>query len=399
MTQKPGQTPDVFSLMATIKKELKVLPSNELSYYIAMLLASVQNESHPEQYKVLLEKAKILIHKLEEFYKHPEDAEKNIITVNKAVNELIEASAMQTIPHSIKRALIGICGATIALFSGIACGLIGFSAGLLSNYTLIGNIRGAGLGLFAGFVIGAFAGYHSPRTLVQSAIDTKIEFCIDNLSRLRDELSDRKTHEEYQSETKKYIIDTFFQEAPADKKEEQFQKFLKEPQKYQICTTTAGHVSPRLKGHLGHHSLIRFKINGKKDIPIEFGDRGKIPNFVDQSEKTRVVTGQKLFDMLVLDRMLQETHESGINSALRIYALAYDDCRTYIDKILIGTGQDPTKIGRFSDHDTLLGRRVVAPLATFFSKTKDADLHSLIDDPDDEQFEITQHQYTGPTTF
>ena len=399
MTQKYGKTPDVLSLMATIKKELKTLPSNEFSYYIAMLLASIQNESHPEQYKVLLENSQVLIHKLKQFYKHPEDAEKNIIPLTKAVNELIKASAMQTIPHSIKRALIGICGATIALFAGIACGLIGFSAGLLSNYTIIGNIKGAGLGFFAGFAIGAFTGYHSPRTLVQSAIDTKIEFCIDNLTRLRDELIDRKTHEEYQSETKNYIIDTFFQEVPADQKEEQFQKFLKEPQEYQVCTTTAGHISPSLKGHLGHHSLIRFKINGNKDIPIEFGDRGKIPNFVDQSEKARVVTGQKLFDMLVLERMLQETHESGINSALRIYDLGNDDCRTYIDKILIGTGQDPTKIGRFSDHDTLLGRRVVAPLATFFSKTRDADLHSLIDDPDDEQFDITHHQYTGPTTF
>ncbi|MDI1352346.1 MAG: hypothetical protein PSV35_06195, partial [bacterium] len=356
-------------LITDIKKELKKLPYNEFTYYISLLIASIQNEGAPEKHIILLNHTQQLINKIHFFYTNPEQTQHNIVAVTEAINNLINISNMHSPSQKRKHLLMNICGAAISLLLGLSFGLIGLTIGLLTDSNIIGNIKGAGLGFVAGFAVGSLVGYRIPTKLLQQPIHTKVEFCVNNLSRLRDELKDRKTHEEYQQDTKKYILDTFFSTVPSEQKENAFATFLKEEQAFQVCTTSAGHISNSLKGYLGHHSLIRFKINGIKDIPIEFGERRKTPNHVDQSEKPRIVIGHTLFAMLVLDRILQDTHSSNITKALRIYDVGNDDCRTYIDKILIGTGQEPTKISRFSDkNDTYIGRKIVAPLIGFFNK-------------------------------
>lgn len=379
-------------LITCIKTNIRTLPATEFNYYIALLLASIKNESHPENYLELLKKIAQLIVKINLFYSNNDPK-----VLTHAIDELIETSQMQTISHSIKRALLGICGVLFAILTSFIGGAAGLTVGFLSNYNIIGNIKGAGLGFISGFVVGFLVGYRAPTKLLQKNFDTKIEFCTDNLKRLRDEFEHRSTFEQYKIQTKNYIIETFFKNVPNAEKEQQFNEFLNSQQEYQICTTSAGHISKSLKGYMGHHALIQFEINGKKDRPIEFGERKKTPRHVDQSETTRQVTGQKLFEMLILDQRLQDTHQYNLSNALRIYSVGNDDCRTYIDKILIGTGQEPTKIGRFSENDTFIGRRVTVPLISFFSKTNQNELFCLIEKPDDEQFKITHHKYTLPS--
>lgn len=397
----PLQTQEeINSLIANVKTELNELPANEFTYYMAMLLVSIQSEAQPGKNRHVLEKTLPLIQNIKQFYNDPENLEQNIIQVTHAVNELINASATSTLSRKSKNALLKLCGAVLAMVTGITFGMAGLTAGLFLQNSLIVNVKGAGLGLLSGFTIGALIGYRSPTKLFCSSLDIKLSFCIDSITRLRDELKDRKTQEEYQIETKKYILDTFFVNVPEELKEAAFTEYLTKDQEFQICTNSAGHISASLKGHLGHHSLIRFKINGIKDIPIEFGDRIKTPNHVDQFEKPRKVSGQILFEMLTLDRMLQDTHKSTIKNAIRLYDIGSDDCRTYVDKILIGTGQEPTKIGRFShQNDTFIGRKLVAPVIGFFSKTNEKDLHRLIDNPEDEKFNITHCKYMGRTEW
>lgn len=381
------------SLIRHIQNEIQILPPTELSYYLALLLASIKNEPKPWESIELLKKVERLTKEIQFFYFDEDKSKNNLERLILATNDLIKASAMQSISHQTKRALLAISGIVLSIIYGVTGALLGLAAGLFSNYNLVGNVKGAGLGFIAGLALGVLTGYRMPVVALQSRKDTKIEFCIDNLTRLREELKDRKTIEDYQRETKQYILETFFKDTPLANREQVFKNFLDSWQAFQVCTTTAGHISPSLKGHLGHHTLIRFKINNVADVPLEFGDRAKTPNFVDQSEKPRKVRGQKLFDMLVLDRRLQDTHESNIRNAVRIYNIGSDDCRTYVDKILIGTGQAPTKIGRFSDKDSLIGRSIVAPTVRFFSRTREDELHSLIDNPDDPKFDISHHRY------
>ena len=390
MTTNQTET-ETQTLINTIKTSLSTLPFNEFTYYMNVLLASIKKEKNPEKHIELLQKALPLIGAVRTFYTDPENIEANIVTVNEAVKALITVSNMKTLPHKMKKALFGICGAIMAILAGVILGLSGFLVGVFSNYTIIGNIRGAGLGFLSGLAIGILIGSRGPMKLFQSAINTKIEFCCSNILRLQGELTERKSIEHYKLETKKYIINQFF-----EGKESLFNDFLTSEQQFQVCTTTAGHFSKRLKGHLGHHTLIRFSINNVTHLPIEFGDRKRTPIHVDQSEKPRNVTGQVLFEMLSLDRMLQDTHESNFTNGLRLYDIGSDDCRTYVDKILLGTGQDPTKIGRFNpQNDSIIGRRVVGPLIGFFSKTKETDLHGLIENPNDPKFDITIHYRQG----
>lgn len=393
-----GKTPkdETLLLIQEIKLSVKALPYNEFKYYLMLLLASIRNEPCPQKHKALLAKITPLIERIKQFYINPEDVDTNILNVTEALNELVEATRMQTITQRIKKIVLNICGAIIAIITGLIGCIVGIIMGFTSNYNVVGNIKGIGLGFVSGLALGVMVGYRIPKKLLQTQIDTKLEFCTDNLLRLHEELMERRTHEEYQNETKEYILNTFFPEIPEENREERFNAFLTEPQSFQICTTTAGHISSSLKGYLGHHSLIRFKINGIKDTPIEYGDRKRTPNFVDQSETPREVNGQTLFDMLALDRMLQDTHAYTIKKAIRIYDIGSDDCRTYVDKILIGTGQEPTKIGRFSQtNDAFVGRKIVKPLIGFFSKMQEDELYSLMDKPDDEMFEITQHTFMG----
>lgn len=385
---------EIHTLINEIKMQLSTLPFNEITYYMNVLLASIKNGKNPERHIELLQKTIPLINAVRMFYDDPENIATNIEAVNQAINTLISVSNMKTLPHTIKRALFGICGAIMAILAGVTLGFSGLLVGVFSNYTIIGNIRGAGLGFLSGLAIGILIGSRCPTKLFQSTIDTKVEFCCDNILRLQGELTGRKTIQQYELDTKKYIQDTFFKDT--SDKEEAFNNFLINTQKFQVCTKTAGHVSKQLKGHLGHHTLIRFSINNVTDLPIEFGDRNRTPKNVDQSEKYREVSGQVLFKMLSLDRMLQETHESNITNGLRIYDIGSDDCRTYVDKILLGTGQDPTKIGRFNPkNDSIIGRKVVGPLIGFFSKTNETDLHGLIDNPNDPKFEIMTHNKQG----
>lgn len=382
-------------------QNLKKLPPTEMHYYFALLVASIENEPNPEKHTHLIIKADEVIKKLNQYYEDIRNQAKPDLTeVTTALNELIIQSRMQATPHNVKMAILSVCSVVSGFIVGAIGAVSGFLAGLLSNYNVTGNLRASGLGFITGLALGAYAGSRCPNMVFQSSFERKLEFCINSIDKVGKELPTKKLYEEYAAETKQYILDVFFEDTPEDEKEAAFNAFLEsDNQQFQVSTTTAGFIDRELKGHLGHHNLIAYSINGKQDIPMEYGSRYKTPGFFDQNESPRVVTGKKLFDMLVLDRILQETYEYTLNGFLKDYDIGSNDCRTYVDKLLIGTGQAPTQINRFnSTTDKWTGTHIIGPIVRFFSKTQEMELKPLIkhykDDPNAPDPEIKARKWT-----
>lgn len=382
---------------------LKMLPPTELHYYFALLVASIENESNREKYVHLIDNANIAVEQLNKFYGDVNNQGKaDLEPVLNAINALIISSKTQNISHKIKKAILAVCSVLLGLVIGTVGAAVGFLGGLLSDYTIIGNIRSSGFGFLTGMLIGAFIGSRTIDLIFQSSFERKLEFCMMHLHKVGKELLSKKTYQEYEAQTKQFVLDTFFKETPEAEKEAAFNAFLSSTkEQFQVSTTTAGFVSSALKGHVGHHTLIAYSINGKYHIPMEFGIKAKkTPSFFDQNESKRVVTGKKLFDMLVLNNILQETYEYTFKGILIDYDLGSNDCRTYVDKLLIGTNQAPTRLPRFNSKiDKFTGNYIIGPIVRFFSKTNEMEMAPLIPhykaDPNEPDPVLTERKWTG----
>ncbi len=382
------------------RDKIQQLPLTEFSYYLSCLLACITNEENPEKYELLIKKSNKLVDALLDLYskpsKKPNEKGEDLEHVANCLEELTTAASPDC-SNKVIALISKVIGAFFGVIIGALLGLTGALVGGVYGFTKPlrgGWLYGPPLGFLSGFTLGFLVGYSFPSKLIYKNFTHKIDFCISSLERLLKELEDKKSHEQYYKETKIYILDTFYPNINEAGKEEAFKEFLNSNHQFQICTTTAGHITKRLKGFLGHHSLIRFKINGKTGRPIEFGNSKKTPNFVDQYEPPRTVSGTKLYEMLTLDRILQETHSEFID-AVKIYELGSNDCRNYINKILLGTGQEPTRISRFSKYtDKNPGYRVVRPLVSFFSRIKENEFDCFIENRDDEVFSVNAETRT-----
>lgn len=382
-----------------ILKTLKTLPPTEFHYYIALLVGSIENEPNPEKHQLLLATALHLTKTLSELYActSDEDRLKKQNEILLALNDLVGAAKMNTVSHSIKKALMGICGVVLAIFIGIHAAIGGFAIGLFTDYNVIGNLRGAWLGFAMGLGIGIHVGRKIPNKLFQSEFENKLEFTINSLQRVTEELQNRKTPEQYREETKQYVMKTFFKGTP-EEREIAFNEFLQTNQKFQVCSTAAGFIHAKLKGHVGQHSLIRFKIAGLDEMQtMEFNPSEKAPKFLNQLESEREVSGEKFFEMLVLNLILQETHQFSLSFMLSTYDVASNDCLTYDNKLLLGTGQPPTQQKSFNPKvDQWTSTNIVAPIMGFFSSTKGNELQPFLKHyEDNNKPEITCQKWEG----
>ena len=372
-----------------------------------MLLACLKNQKDSKNYQPLINRAEALVDALQALYADENisvnDKSAELINVIKSLEKLTnEAKPYRS--YKITHIISSILGGVTAIVLGLVFGIIGaFVGGIygIHDFFKENTIKNIGLGFVSGLTIGLVVGFRVPSKLLSKQFTHKIDFCLNNLQRLASEIPKHHSHDYYKQETKQYILNTFFADETTDKnnhdKDDIFKLFLKSEQQFQVSTTTAGHIAKTLKGYLGHHALIIFKINGKQHIPIESGLRKKSPNFVDQCEAPRKVSGEKLFNMLVQDRILQETHK-GINftNTNKIYEIGSDDCLSYVNKILIATDQEPTKITRFSKKtDKLAASKLVAPLISFYSKIKDNELHSLMKEPNAPMFDIESKAWSA----
>jgi hypothetical protein len=173
-------------------------------------------------------------------------------------------------------------------------------------------------------------------------------------------LSQKNNHLE---DIKKEVLEKYFHGNV-----EQFNIFLTEKQKYEILGTTVPFISERLKGTLGHHTFIKFKINDSAEpLLIEWG----LPSdkAVDFSQKElRETTGEQLINMLVMHRTLYPLHELSLKNIYNFtirYKAGITDCHTYIDKVLLASGEPESHIERFTPNDTFIGRFIGSAIRFF----------------------------------
>lgn len=383
--------------------KVKALPLTEFSYYIYLLLACIKNQKNKGCYQSLVNKTECLIDSLNTLLsKENLSAADKPHELNNVINSLKELTnvAKSYRSYKITKLISSILGAIIAISLGLLLSAIGTLVGGIYGLRMPAffkdkTLQNIGIGFTTGLYIGLVFGYRALSKFFAKKFAHKIFFCIKNIKRLTNQLSKYESHEHYKKLTKKYILDTFFANVIINKsdheKDKVFDCFLKSKQQFQVCAITVGHLAKSLKGYLGHHVLIRFHINGVQDIPIEVGERKRTPNFVDQFEEPRQVMGETLFNMLVQDRILQETHKD-LKNIIKIYDMGSDDCRTYVDKILISAGQEPTKIKRFSkETDKWLASKLFSPMLLLYSTIHENELYSLLEFPDSEILKVKKN--------
>lgn len=382
---------------------IKKLPPIELRYYLVLFIAAIQNEQKPEKYMLLLDDLNDLVLAIDNFYKNrePKTIAAHLAWVAACLNTLVDDAKTHTLARKLQKIILNICAGITAIVLGAIGAVVGLSLGLFSQGDFV---KGAYLGFLSGLAIGLIIGFRIPGKVFVDDLTAKLQYVLDSIKKITLELDDgsfnpvalQKTDNDpyfvaaYSADEnaiKQSIISKFFGDEnypTIEAKEAAFSHFLQSTaQTFEICTTQNGFLDRRLKGNLGNHTLIRYKINNIEALPIEFGPRNRYPHWVDQHE-TRVVTGQKLFDMIVLDRQLQKTHVANLRFVWTSFQVGDNDCLTYTNKILIGTQQSPAKVQRFSSAiDSWVGDKIVGKLFKFFSKTSEQELDAIRCDFDD----------------
>ena len=394
------------NLIDTTIEHVKALPPTEIKYYLTLLVASIKNDQTKGHLELLTSVDELTV-QFNEYYTSTESQETKLNKLMDKLNVLVAASHTNTLSHQVKKTLLKVCSFVLGFVVGVSSGLIGMSIGVFSDWTILGNLHGAYLGLFTGLSLGSYAGSRIINKAFQSDVERKLDFCVSGIEKVSKELPDRLSQADYRANVKQQIMDDYCTGSTEDK-EAQYQQFLHSEQSFQVATTTAQFVSKQLKGHLGHHFLIRYKLNFDGDKieakhPMEFGGPSRMPKYVDQNELGtdgalgRKVTGEQLVEMIMMDNILQETHPYDMSFMTQQYDIGSNDCRTYADKILIATNQAPTQVSRFNPAiDKWTGKTLVAPLVRFFSTTKETELNCLSNHFEDENQVTSQHRTWAP---
>lgn len=381
------------------------LPPTELRYYLFLLVAELHNEKKSNKYFILLSDLNELTISINSFYRtiKSEKSYEELDAITVCLNTLVKHA--KRYPHllNIQKILLNIIASITAIIIGITGASLGTAIGLFSQWNIL---KGAYLGFMSGLGVGFIIGFHIPEKLAFSSWEAKLNYTLERLIKVSDELHNIQkkmiTYQNpinnlyfspqyniYENTAKKYILDTFFKDEKyptLELKENAFRVFLQSEQCFEVCTTQNGFIDRSLKGNLGNHAFIRYKINNIEAPAMEFGSRTRYPHWVDQKETLRKVRGQKLFEMIALDIQLQETHKMGFQFLINSFRVGDNDCFTYVNKILLGTQQKPTIVKRFSEPtDTWIGSHIVSNLFTFFIKKDEHEIERIVPFLEDDQ--------------
>ncbi len=181
-----------------------------------------------------------------------------------------------------------------------------------------------------------------------------------------------------------------------EKDEQKKEKFLREQHKYQLVGINAKFGSVNLQGLIGHHLALVFTIDGRDPIIIELdGVKENDPpedkadpltsqfSIQDpaQLETGRTCSGEKLIQMMALDRLLQQHMPADKVMPWGIYKPGDSDCHTHIDTLLASVGEPLSTLTRYTEKENdhwlskyiggSLHRYSVFPEKPIFRKTAD----------------------------
>lgn len=252
---------------------------------------------------------------------------------------------------ALQNHLLNAGGATLALICGITGGLIGGFMGLARGIWNYQPLQGGVVGLFAGVLMGAMLGFRTPKKLFKEEVQRQLKFGLDGMQDCFNEMQKEVAGSAFFDQKVKPIV-VYQREVSAEIRrlfasQEAYEHFLVSRVDYAIDTIVATFIdSPMLAGYLGHHSYIKININEAQYL-VEFApDPSDLSKPTSQSEK-RVASGKQLIEMLAYHRKLQETHVCDTSYLVTKIKPGETDCLSYVNKVLIGTNQEPTQVKRF----------------------------------------------------
>lgn len=364
----PNEGIMTFKYQANIQKCIEKtndLPACEIKYYLLLLINSLKKKQSTLTEEFISElfnfistldritHLKVIDHQTI----RTKEVSMLFDTLLNSYERLVNISKTDRLPTKIGYGLLNVGGAILAFVTGIIGGLIGGCAGFFRGiYTLSNPLLALGVGFVTGYMVGSVIGFRLPKKVFKEKLTRQLKFCLDGLQEAINNipLSSQEVLKGKQNEIKNNILINYF-----DNNKDNFHKFLKSDVLYDICTLPAQFISKTLEGYMGHHALIKITINNKGPEILEFAPQPSDLSRTHSKTETRIISGKKIIEMMAFHAILQQTHACTAQYVVTKMKSGETDCLSYINKVLTGTSQKASKLGRFQDSDTWVGRNMI----------------------------------------
>lgn len=334
------------------------LPTSDLKYHLYLLLFSI-NEINTDYTRSILECALEFTDSFHNFLVKKKDSGElidQLYYLNMRFGELATTAGTNTNMVLINQTILNIGGS----IAGVACGIVGGVIGGISGFARgLWNQEAlweySWTGTFIGGAIGAAIGFRSPKKILKDPLFRQVKFALDGMNEALDRAQnmDGLTLSDYKEQAYQTLLSEFFENDTG-----KLNEYLNsEKVDYEIGTLGAEFVSPRLAGSLGHHAFIRIPINGKW-LGIEFSPSPSDYTKTPIQSEVRTVSGNKILEMYGFHLSLQTTDSLTANYIITKLKSGERDCKSYVNKVLIGSSQEPTLNLRYHESDNLAGYAV-----------------------------------------
>jgi hypothetical protein len=355
-----GSTPKMYPIeeLTDCLDQINQIPANEIKYYLLLLLKTIEEG---DQNKLFMADLLGITQALTQFLKAKsiKESERLLEEISAAYQSLRNNSKTNSCTLQFGYALINLGSILVAFLGGIIGGLVGATAGLMrAFYTLNNPVVFFADGLITGLTFGAAIGFRAPKKLLKDEFTRRLKLCLDKIENCVENLKKESIPplSHYENQVKARLLQNCF-----GNNEEAYQVFLASEQEFEISTVAASFLSQQLNGYLGHHARIRIKLPGQSQPEIiEYAPKtNKIDNRPSSQSEKRRVSGQAIVNMLALHKQLWVTEGCTLNHIFTTMKVGENDCLTYVNKILEGTGQEATICRRFDGTENSVGRNVI----------------------------------------
>lgn len=346
---------EIQGCLITINK----IPTSEIKYYLLLALHSIRNADAAE-YRDFLNELNNLSNKLTHFLLSENTTFSSIVLkdIYQSYQKLCEFSKANTTTIAVGDVLINLGATLLAILGGVLGGITGSVVGLGRSVWELGNpLSYLKDGAITGFAFGAAMGFRAPKKIFKNELTRQLKFCLNQLEHCLQEMQEQKIKplSYYKDKVKNRLLKECF-----NNDEKAYEEFLDADKKFQIVTLRAQFVSKQLEGYLGHHACIVLSLPNQEEpelIEFSLGKSDLRRKFTQKEE--RIVTGEKIVEMMAFHQLLQETQACSLRYILTKMKAGENDCFRYIEKILLCTGQKTIELKRFDDSENWVGRNIV----------------------------------------
>ncbi|KTD35871.1 hypothetical protein Lnau_0855 [Legionella nautarum] len=339
---------------------IDAIPSSELKYYLLLAYHSIKN-ADADKYQNFLDELILFSQKLTEFL-NPESetiAPTLLEEMQQSYQRLGDFSKTNSVSIKIGYALIDVGAVLLAVLTGVLGGIIGGVAGLgRALFTFSNPLRHFADGLILGLAFGGAIGFRAPKKIFKDELSRQLKFCLNHIDSCMQDLQAQiiKPLPFYREQVKGRLLRDCFNGDP-----DAYGQFLGEQCEFKIVSLNARFISPNLERYIGQHSCIAFSLPGQEEQElIEFSlGKSDVENRELTQEDLRSVTGEKLVEMMALHQQLLVTQTCTYGYVFTKMKSGENDCLRYVEKILVGTGQETTTVKRFSGKENWIGRNIV----------------------------------------